>query len=254
MSHHPTPPTLGRHLVRGAILFGVLVLSALSLSACRRSNAAPTGSRTKGVAFPRIVQVNGSAQIDVAPDVVDVSIRLSLTRPTPKAAMEELERRKGKLLESLQAASVQRKEVQLGQITLSPDYERYPSHKLRGFRAQLEVSVCLSKFERLTAVMQAAANANAAAMGTRFRSTKMQPTKVRARILAVKAARKKADQLASSLGVRLGRVVTIRETQASNWGRLSLANEYVRPTATTKPLQPGAIAVSLSVYVEFEIL
>lgn len=226
-----------------------LVLIGLSISL-----AAATPGRAIAQEPRRIVSVNGSVQIDVAPDVVDVSITLQLQRPTPKAAMIALQAQRSQLIKSLQTVGLSSREIRLGYVQLLPVHDRYPNtDKLIGFRAWLKVTVCLSRFSRLSGVMQAAANAGAAQMSTHFRTTRIVETKNRARILAVQAARRKAEQLVRALGGKLGRVTRITERQQTNIGQLSLGNVYVRPTSTTKPLSPGAIAVSLSVAVEFEI-
>jgi uncharacterized protein YggE len=72
----------------------------------------------------RQVSVVGSAQDSVAPDVADISLGVTVTRPTVAEAVEMNNRAMGDLVEAVKRHGVDPKDVQTSHISISPRYSQ----------------------------------------------------------------------------------------------------------------------------------
>ena len=101
---------------------------------------------------------------------------------------------------------------------------------------------------------------------TVFHYSKMQDVKKRVRDMALKAARDKAEQIASAMGVEVGQLRAVRENRYGHWkgGRWRwgaeanvVSNDFVAipssGASADKAVRPDAIKMFLSVDVTFAI-
>ena len=204
---------------------------------------------------PRQIRVNGIATLEVNPDVVDLTMTLSITRERPKAAVSELRDQQGPLVAALVKAGVDEPELRLSYINVMPHNKPYPdSHIVDGYSASITLVASLRDFARIGDVMEAAASHGVSQLYTRFRSTKMIEKKKEAREMALQATRDKAQQIATSMHVELGNVLVVEEVagNAASWGAVSNENMYA-VAAQGEKLQPGAIELSLTLEVAYAL-
>lgn len=99
-------------------------------------------------------------------------------------------------------------------------------------------------------------------MHTRFRHSRMQEMKRRVRDMALKAARAKAQQIASVMGLDVGPVRSVRESAHGSWAGqrwgYSTANAVANNVSPVRmpfagPTRPDAIPLNLTVAVSFVI-
>src|SRR6185503_2769668 len=105
-------------------------------------------------------------------------------------------------------------------------------------------------FDRLAPLMEALGAAGATEMATSFRVSDLPALKKKVRQMAGKAAREKADELASAVGFELGAVRAVVESPGDGWGWNGVyANAVVTeaaPTAAHGDLQSVTISVTVT--------
>lgn len=195
----------------------LLLCAALAAAAgCHGSPAVAAAPAADDKPAPAILTVNGTATLDVAPDVADVSITLTREHRRPKGAVAALRGHQESLVARLTAAGLETADIRVSHLTLHPVYDYQPQHRLRGYQAQLTVTASTRDFDRIGELMEAGAEAGATHMATSFRSTRIQELKKKVRDMALAAARDKAEQMAGAVGVTLVRVTHLGETPAGH--------------------------------------
>lgn len=228
------------------------------------SVGAAAGTTQPGVTSgqkPGELSVDGIATLQVIPNVVDVTMTLTVEQSRPKKAMAKLRNERAQLVAALQSAGVARAQLALSNVNLHPVYHPHPrNHQIRGYEASITLMVELKDFARIAEVMEAGAAAGVHRMSTRFRSTEMPRLKKRVRELAFQAASAKAAQIAGLMNVKLGRVVKLSEGQSGNgWGASPFGNininnnEFVAAPSSQDKILPGAQPLTLTVQVSYEI-
>jgi uncharacterized protein YggE len=201
----------------------------------------------------RHIEVDGIATLEVAPDVVDVTVTLTTQGASPRAAVAALNGHRDGLVSGLLGAGVKRDQLRLGHLQVGPNYRPHPdSHLIDGYDASITLVASTENFELVPALMEAAAAHEASRMSTNFRSTRMAEMKKRARDLALEAAREKANQVAEHMGVQLGELLAVEERSSEgSWGGFSNENMFVPAAGSEAPLAPGALPLKLTVVVRY---
>jgi uncharacterized protein len=232
------------------------VLASLTLASFAGACIDRAGAHAELRAEPGVVQVTGMATLQVAPDVADVQMTLSIEEPTPRAATAALRSRQAKLLPALRTAGVAADELRVSQIALQPVYAPYGDGRIRGYEASVTVTASLRNFDRIADVMDAAAEVGVARMSTRFRSTELETRKKEVRGMALEAARDKAEQMAGAVSASLSRALLVTETPSgAGWLYGGVANvmETAQLAASDGPLLPDLQPLTLTVTVHYQL-
>lgn len=249
------------------LVAGLGLAAALSL-ACRGPGASAVAA-PPAPAVQRQIAVEGIATLDVPPDRVEVTLRLEArhARPTPAAA--ELEHRAAKLHLRLKTTGVPAGDIGVAFTAISPEY-RYESGQSRivGYIASTTYRVTLGDPKAVARVLEAGTDSGVMTAYTSFRSSKMPEMKKRVREMALGAARDKAQQIARSLGVTLGQVLTASEGAHASyqgsryaWGGAAVSNVHGAVTqahqtaggGTTEAGLPSHIPLHLTMAVTYAI-
>jgi len=245
-----------------------VLVGALSLSACRESGetsqmrvqvgagevAAPGGLT---LATSRTISVTGDAEILTAPDRFVVSVGFDLQANTLAEARDGSKQRAAALLAVAQ--KVPTCEVQTEQLSLSPRYEGYGEpggHRIVGYQASRSLTItlhALAEVEPLLFDMLAAGANRVDRVG--FHSSLALEKRNEARVLAVEAARTKAEAMAAALGQALGEPLKIDEAGATGW-QTPVANYMVNNETTpqqSETVATGKIRVRAGVSVVFAL-
>lgn len=235
----------------------VLVCGAIAATGCNTqpATAGPIGAVERPK--PGVLDVTGTATLQVTPDVLDVHMTLTVEHDQPKQAVAALRRQQAALLAKLSGADVAGDEITTGQLSLYPVYESRSPYRIRAYQASITVTICTGEFDRVGEIMETAAAAGVTQMSTNFRSTKLEELKKQVRDMALQAAKDKAAQMSGALDVRVSRVTAIREEQAGGgwyYGRLEVANaiDYAG-AAGGAAVQPATQPLTLTVHISYEL-
>jgi len=257
-AHHDTF-TLRRLSLVGGIAAALLLPS---LSSCPGSGVGAAAPPPEPA--PRRIEVTGTARLDIPPDRIDLTLALEQKRPSPRFAVAELLRKRDGLVAGLRRSGVRQEAIVLSQVGLSPSYShsygRTPT--LDGYLASVSLVATLRDSAQIGALMEVAARLGVTRISSSSRTSKGPEMKKRVREMALRAAREKAEQIARGLGLKLGAVQTVRESQHESWmgngygvanndNRIASAAPSGDPTA--QAVAPDAIRMHLGLTVAFAI-
>ncbi len=166
---------------------------------------------------PRI-SVTGEAVVNVVPD----KVLLTFGVETWDKDIEQAKRMNTDIQKRARAAfgkiGIREKDIQTDQLTIEPRWDDNPRREFIGYfvRTTLEVTAATppQAEELIPAALDAGVNY---VHGMEFQNTEFKKHRERARELALKAAREKAEKMASALGASIGEPLLINEG-GSPWG------------------------------------
>lgn len=246
----------------------VLGMVGCQADRCRDAAEAPTvvqvlpeGANAPGFAHAatRTITVGGTAEILTAPDRFTISAGFEVQTTDLEEARDESTRRAAALLAVADRHGVAACDVQTEQLSLHPRYDNnYGEHRrLIGYEASRSLTLTLHDIDEVEAVLYdlAAAGANRIER-VEFSTSALQAKRAEARVLAVEAAREKAEAMAAALGQSLGEPLRIDESgEASPWqapvANYMLHNETVAQLSET--VASGKVQVRAGVSVVFTL-
>lgn len=214
--HSPLPSiALGAALVLSGLACAKLLGPGLSAGPDARAAAPGAASPVA----PRIIAVDGQARLEVPPDRVDLSLVLTSRKPTPREAAKDVRRRQARLVKALDGMGVRGDDLVIAGLSLNPVYRSYPATGIEAYAANVTLVASVHDFDKVADVMEAAATADVERIYTSYHHTKLHELKAKARSMALKAARKKAAQMATELGVTLGALQAVEERNGGSRGQ-----------------------------------
>lgn len=195
-----------------------LALACSLTTACHdRERIIQVPASQADVSRPGQMTVTGQATLEVSPDCADLTITLSGNNLRPGIATKELEGKKGTLVAALGKLGVEMNEIKVSTLSLQPVFHQNPdgvwTSRVDHYQAELTITATTKDFGKIGDILDAAANAGATTMNTQFRRSDLAELKKKVRDMALTAAKDKAKQTAGTLGIKLGRIVSVAENQ-----------------------------------------
>ncbi|MBA3463718.1 MAG: SIMPL domain-containing protein [Deltaproteobacteria bacterium] len=195
------------------------------------------------VVRPGQMTVTGTATLEVSPDCADLTMTLVSDGSRPGIATAGVQAKQEALIQALKKLGVETSDMKLSFMTLNPIYENSPAGwsqlKVRTYRSEITITVTTKKFDKIAAIMEAGAESGVSSMSTQFRRSDLPELKKKVREMALTAARAKAKQTTDTLGIGLGRIVSIAENQ----GGMMWSNHYFPRVANTMEVSDSAAVV-----------
>lgn len=204
------------------------------------------------------ISVSGTGKVVVTPDIADLRLGVSVTKPTVKAARAQAAASMTKVIAALKALGIADADIKTTNLSLQPVYS-YPQNggapKLTGYTLTNTVAVTIRDLDKIGDAIDDGLAAGATTMdGVSFRVEDPAAAEEQARKEAMAQAKSKAEALASSAGVRITGVQTITETSTPivypvpYYGAEGGAARDV-----STPVQTGTNEISVSVAVVYLI-
>ena len=240
---------------RGVAFFGLLPVAMLLFAAC-----SPTTEVQGTGGVNNTLSIDGRGEVVAEPDVVVLSVGVSVLRDSVQDARDEAARSMDAALQSLRDNGVQTEEITTTQFSVFPEFDsrRDGEQQLRGFRVVNQVTAKIRNVATAGEIIDdavAAGGDTVVVNGVSFTIDDPTPLLEQARELAVADAQAKAQTLAALAGVTLGRVVSISESGgvprpvSGFGGDFAQEAEFAVPT----PISQGQLTVSMSVFLTFEL-
>jgi uncharacterized protein len=207
----------------------------------------------------RTITVLGDAEILTAPDRFVLTVGFDLQAETLEAARDGSRERAADLVAVAVRHGVDAEDVQTEQLSLSPRFEDYnhPGRRIVGYHAARSLTLTLRSIEAVEPMLfdMLAAGANRVDRVV-FKSSVEAEKRDEARLLAIAAARTKAEALAGALEQSIGEPVRIEEVGARPFwqpqtSNVMLSNETVSQVSDT--LASGKLRVHAGVSVVFTL-
>jgi uncharacterized protein YggE len=226
----------------------ILIVAAAMLSAC--ASPASTGQQ------PRLLNVNGHAEVQLVPDMAYISIGVHTETQSAAEAVASNNTQAQAVMTALQGAGIAAEDIRTTNFSIYP-YEKFsPNNESLGifYSVDNSVYVTLRAIDTLGSVLDTAITAGATNIsGVSFDIQDKATVLTDARVQAVEDARTQADALAAAAGITLGNVYS-----------LSYYNNYPTPVyydskgggATVSagvPISPGQMTITVDVSVAYEI-
>lgn len=265
------------------------VLLALSLSLLPLASA---HAQWRPDQEPAQINVTGSAEIKVVPDEVDLTVGVENRDENLQTAKDANDKSVTSALEFLKSQGVKDKDIQTDFVSIEPVYDDNSgplnprtgqpwSYSANGKATKAEfylvrkaIGIKLTNVAGFDAVLTGLiTNGVNVVQGVEFRTTELRKYKDQARAEAIKAAKEKADAMASALGVTVGKPYNISVNDWGGWTQWSQngwgyggggggapwamqnvsQNAGGRPDENGPAFAVGEISISASVTVSFLI-
>lgn len=230
-------------------MLAVLLATAAATLACAQSvPSAPVSS----------IRVTGEAKVTAKPDRVQIDVGVSTHAPTSQEAAAQNARQLQTVLAALRKAAGAGAELKTVSYTLNPNYH-YPKGggepALEGYNASNMVQVTLDDLAKIGPVIDAAGTAGANQVHS-IQFTLHDQDAVRAQALreAALRARADADVLATALGLKVLRVLTVEENSPRVMPIPMYRREMAAASATAAtPVEAGTLDVTAAVTLSVEV-
>lgn len=212
--------------------------------------AADTGPTTNGIV------VDGTGLVSGTPDVLRVTLGVSVHRPDVSAALQAANVRQAALVATLRKDGVADKDVQTSQVSIDQFYDR--KGRRSGYQVTETVTAKLRNLARAGKVLTdavAAGGNEAVLQGVSFTLEDNTALLGQARDAAYADAKAKAARYASLSGRTLGDVQLIAETatpQPEKFG-YQMSGSVGGPALASVPISPGTTDLSVSVTVRWAL-
>jgi hypothetical protein len=162
----------------------------------------------------RTITVSGNGVARVEPDRATVSMSIVAREPTVAAAQKSAAEVAGKVLDLADRLDVDLDRVDTTGVSVRPNYvwnRQKEEQELRGYIAERQIVVQLDDLEQLGEVVEGAVEAGVNQVSPpQLDSSRRQAAYREALKAAAEDAKSNAEQLAATLGARLGRVMSIQ--------------------------------------------
>ena len=199
---------------------------------------------------PATIEVVGTGQIMVMPNVASLSFTVETTARNADEAVKENAKRAEQVIKSLKAMLGEGDALKTSAYTVSPVYEKGKRTHPAGYRAQSTLFLKTRSLEKVGNFIDESVKAGASGIGSlRFSHDDMEMLKNAAAVRAVQQAVQSAQQLAKVSGLTIKRILRISygpETRRFSRG-MEAAN------VATTPVEVGKISVEASVLVVFDV-
>jgi uncharacterized protein len=237
--------------MRGALALGTL----FALSAC--GGGGERGHDPRGVDRDEtLLSVSATGRSETRPDMATFSAGIETFGKTGPDASKANEDKMNKLVTALEGAGISEKDIQ----TQSVSIQRIDWGPKKGtYQATNQVSVRVRKVDDASKAIGAATGAGANILsGPTLSQSDPEKGKLSAYGNAYKAARARADAYAEAAGMKVSRVLTIRDGGASGgpqpyYGDAAAEAMAVAPTAAAPPIRVGTDINEVAVTVDFAL-
>ena len=253
--------TLFQKTLVGILAFGFLLVALVvaAKSPAQATTFAPAVQvPVNAVIAPGIV-TTGDATVRVKPDGVIVSVGTVVQAPTADEAQAMLSERIAKLLERAKALAIADSDTKTVGYRIDPQYayEQGKAPKLTGFQATQQIALTLHATDGVGKVLDTLVQSDGANTATvAFTLLDAKAAQASAREQAIQDAVAKAQAMARTAGVQLGRVVSVNDIGLAPTvdGSTFSAFKIQIPAAVPQPQLPtGELQVVVRVQVQWEL-
>lgn len=250
--------------IRPGATTAILLATVFLLSVPAFAAETTSTVRTIEVGAPPVtptIEVSGSARVMASPDVAYLSLQVETHAATAEAASSQNAALAHKVVAVLKTKLAGKGRISTSGYSLSPEYAQpepgRPSQKPKivGYSAHNSIVVETGNLQIVGTLIDSAIGAGANRVNyLNFGLRNDSKARIEAIAEASKDAQSQAKALASSLGVKLGRIIkatTMPEVRPVPMMK-TFGLQAMAATAQT-PIQPGQITVSATVSLTYEI-
>ena len=215
----------------------------------------PSAAQDVNTKLPPSIQTSGEAVITAKPDRAQIDIGVTTQADTSQTAASKNATQLETVLAQMRRVLGPGADIKTISYSLSPNY-RYPTGggepTITGYTATNIVRVILDDLTQVGKVIDAAASSGAnRVQSLQFTLKNKEAVEAQALSEAAISARKKAETIATALGLRIVRILSVSESSPVVVPLREVA--YARAGATSTPIEAGTIEVRASISLTLEI-
>lgn len=236
----------------GAGVLGALIVAIAALTA----HVGPTTAAPATTADPpaHTISVSASGKVTVVPDVARLSVGVTITRPTVKAARDAAAGVITNIVAAVKGQGVAEADIQTSSLSLYPQYAKGSSTKITGYTIGQQLQITVRDLDKAGDVVDASTAKGATEVnGISFELGDPAKAMNDARASAIGAAQTSAQAMASAGHVTLGSVVSITDVGPPSPILYGGALRQMSAADMATPIQVGTQDVSVMVNVVFAI-
>lgn len=238
-------------------LSAVAVTVLLAFGGAMTSHAQTSPAAIPVITDGTLLSVAAQAEARRTPDIANVSAGVVTQAADANSAMRQNAEQMTRVVAAIRAAGVAERDVQTAGINLNPQY-RYVENQppaITGYQAMNTVNVTVRDIAKLGRILDALVATGANQInGPSFDVDAKDPAHDEARRGALEKAQQRARMYASTLGLRVRRIVSIDETGGHGLPppMPMMAMAKMERDAST-PVSPGESVLGVSLNVVFEL-
>lgn len=244
------------HIHRGLGRAALIASAALALGVAAPAVAAPKHGGAAMCHPVSRLSVTGAGEARVAPDLATVRLGVTTRADSAAEAMRQNSEQQRAVIEALTGAGIPEAQIQTSGLNLNPviDFSQEREPTVTGYEAGNMVTVRVTAIDRLGEVLDAIVGAGANQInGIEFSRLDGADAEDEARRAAVADARHKAGVLAEAAGLRLGRVLAMRDGAVVEEPR-PMMRQAAMDSAAFVPVQAGQVEMGAQVQMEFALI
>lgn len=212
--------------------------------------------RAMAIEDKRSLTVTGIGRVEAKPDLAIVEAGVETYAQTARSALDENSAAMAKIIAALKAKGFGERELGTSSFSISPRYDNSKSsvrrNEIVGYSVTNSVSVKVRDIGSVGAVLDELVGLGANEIrGVSFVVTNADSLRDAARSDAVKAARGRAQIYAEAAGVKLGKVLRIREGAGPREQPMYAARAAMAESAV--PIEPGVQELTQAVTITWEL-
>ncbi|GIW65582.1 MAG: hypothetical protein KatS3mg094_101 [Candidatus Parcubacteria bacterium] len=216
---------------------------------------------SKNVKVKRLITVIGEGEEIVTPNIAEIRIGIITKGEDLKTIQEENDNKINKIIDFIKSNGIDSKDIKTENYTIHPDYDynTYPS-QIIGYSISQNLKVKIRDLNKISNILKKVVSEYGAndVYGPDFTVDEIENYLEKAKEKAILNAKEKAEKIAKTAGVKLGRIISISESSISGRDLSSFYNsagrgggEYI--IQSSPKIEPGSQEIKTQVSVIFEI-
>lgn len=202
------------------------------------------------------ITLMGRGAVEKAPDMATINVGVQVEAKTAADAMAQQASQMNGVFAAVKAAGIADRDMQTGNMSLSPVYE-YPNNarpRLTGYQASNSITIRVRKLDTLGKTLDAVVKGGGNTInGISFSVDQPEKFQNEARVEAIQDAAAKAELYAQAVGYKVKRIVTISEQEFYPQPPMPVMMRMQDMAAEATPIAAGEMSLVQTVNVVFEL-
>ena len=200
--------------------------------------------------------VSGEGKSIAKPDVAVLTVGVSANGSTVKAAQEQINLNINKVTEAIKKLGISPEDIKTTNYSINPNIDYSGGNqRITGYSASTNLSIKIRDIDKVNLSIDAAtANGANHIGGVSFEVSDKEKAQNEARQMAVKEAKKKAEDAARIAGFKLGRIINYSEEVPTGGPIPMYAQGALEVPTKETQVEPGSSEIKVTVTLSYEIL
>ncbi len=236
----------------------ILICGSLMLISFTRNSIREFDYIGKSKDVPNTIAISGEGEVFAVPDIAKVSIGMQAEAKTVEVAQAENTKVMNAIVAGVKELGIEDKDIKTNNYNINPKYDWTDGKsQVIGYYVNQSIEVKVRDTKNVSKVIQLAGEKGANQVSNLgFEIDDETGLQSQAREVAIKDAKSKAEELAGSLGVKLGKVVSFSESNASEPQvyRAEMSFGVSKDAVSAPTVELGENSIKSYVTIVFEIL